>query len=200
MSTSGSTAVFPGPARPRARDLSGSSNWWSACARIAPTTTELLQRAFEFAAEQHGTQMRKSGEPYPFPPPRSRAHPRRYEAGCHRACAPRCCTTWSKTRTSRWRRFTERFGPRRRAAGRRRHQDQPPRSARARSAPGRKRPQDAAGHGQRRSRRPREAGRPPAQHAHARISAMPRSRSASPARLSTSTPRSPPPRHGHDSR
>ena len=53
---------------------------------------------------------------------------------------------------------------------RRRHQDQQDRLCLARRAAGGKRPQDDAGHGGRHPRRPHQAGRPSAQHAHARAS------------------------------
>ena len=150
---------------------------------------ELLRRAFEFAAEQHRTQMRKSGEPYLSHPLEVAHILADMKLDVTTLCAALLHDVVEDTRISS-RAHCRALRPGGRPPGRRRHQDQPAGPAGSGSPPGGKRPQDAAGHGERRSRRGGEARRPPAQHAHARISLRPKSSSASRARRSIFTRRS----------
>jgi guanosine-3',5'-bis(diphosphate) 3'-pyrophosphohydrolase len=63
MSTSGNTASLPGPAR-RTLDLRFIELMDLVRQNRPGDDRDLLQRAYEFAARHHGTQMRKSGEPF----------------------------------------------------------------------------------------------------------------------------------------
>ncbi len=130
---------------------------------------ELLRRSFDFAAEQHSAQLRKSGDPYLSHPLEVAHILADMKLDITTLCAALLHDVVEDTHISTQTHCRAvRAGHR--APGRRRHEDQSPGPAGSRGAPGRKRPQDASGDGQRRSRRRREAGRPSAQHAHAGIS------------------------------
>jgi guanosine-3',5'-bis(diphosphate) 3'-pyrophosphohydrolase len=70
MANSSRSSALPGPAAgrnaaPADRDLQAQfANLLEKVRQNRPEDTELLQRAFEFAAEKHQLQTRKSGEPY----------------------------------------------------------------------------------------------------------------------------------------
>ena len=70
----------------------------------------LLEKAFRRAADAHKDQMRESGEPYMIHPLHGDA---RFWPTCTwtwSAWRPACCTTWSKTPASPWRRSARNFG------------------------------------------------------------------------------------------
>ena len=129
---------------------------------------ELLRRAYVFSALEHKGQVRHSGRALPRPSARGRQHPRRHEAGRRlrrRRPAPR---------RRRGHADHHRADPRARSAPTSRTSSKAsPRSARSRSRPAksgrRELPQDAAGDGRRHPRHPRQARRPPAQHADAAV-------------------------------
>ena len=137
-----------------------------------------------------------SGDPYIVHPVDAAHHGRRPEPGRVRRSRPRCCTTWSRTAASPTTRSPS-VRRRGRPPRRRRHQAERLSLVRARARLlGRERPggqpaQDVPGDGRGHPRRPHQAGRPPAQHAHARRPAAGRSSSASPARRWRSTRRWP---------
>ncbi len=130
---------------------------------------ELLRRAYDFAAEQHKTQTRLSGEPFLSHPVEVAHILADMKLDVTSMCAALLHDVVEDTKIPLehdHRAISARMS---RACGGH-HQNQPPRLARSGSAPGRERPQDASGHGQRCSGRGGEAGRPPAQHAHAELS------------------------------
>ena len=135
--------------------------------------------------------MRRSGEPYishplAVAPHRGRAD-QRPDHDRRRAAARRR----SRTPTSPSPSSSRELPARGRRHRRRRHQARPHPVRHQGGAAGGHDAQDARGDGQGPARADHQAGRPPAQHAHASAPCRWRSSSASPARRSTSTPRWP---------
>ena len=128
--------------------------------------TEPLRKAYVFSALQHKGQVRRSGEPYlvhPLEVADILADLRLDVVGAVRRPAPRHRRRHAKH---------DRAGPRafwrgRRPRGPGRHEAEQPAVRLERGASGRKFPQDAPRDGRRYPGHPRQAGRPPAQHAHA---------------------------------
>ena len=149
-----------------------------------------LEKAFRFASQCHEGQTRDSGEPYMVHPAHGGPHPGRHAHG------PGRHGDRAAARRRRGHQRHRRAGPQgvRRGSGPlrgRRHQAEQARFLLRRGPPGRELPQDAAGHGRRHPRHHGEAGRPPAQHAHARVPQPGDAASASRARPSKSTRPSP---------
>jgi guanosine-3',5'-bis(diphosphate) 3'-pyrophosphohydrolase len=133
---------------------------------LTPAELKKVKEAYRFSDEMHLGQVRKSGEPYI-------SHP---------IAVAEICADWKldaqaimaallhdviEDQDVKKEELIERFGAAGREPGRRPVQAGKDRIPEPGRGAGGKLPQDAAGHGVRRARHPDQAGRPPAQHAHA---------------------------------
>ena len=134
------------------------------------TDLELLRKAYIFSAVEHKGQTRASGEPYLVHPLEVAAilAEMRMDPACV-AVGPAARRARGHPHRARAHQGVLRRGRAPHRGGR--HQDQQDPVLLLRGAPGRELPEAAAGHGRRRARHPGEAGRPPAQHAHAAVPA-----------------------------
>ena len=152
---------------------------------------ELLNRAYVFAMQAHGAQLRASGDPYFSHPVEVAGILAALEAG-QRLDRDRPAARHGRGHRRDHRRARAAVRRRGRPPGRRRHQAQQARSAVLAHRAGREFPQAAARDVRGHPRAAGQARRPAAQHAHAAFHlAMPTSASGSRARRSRSTRRSP---------
>ena len=134
---------------------------------LTPAELKKVKEAYRFSDEMHLGQVRKSGEPYI-------SHP---------IAVAEICADWKldaqaimaallhdvmEDQDVKKEELIERFGAAGGRPGRRPVQAGKDRVPEPGRGAGGKLPQDAAGDGARRARHPDQAGRPPAQHAHAR--------------------------------
>ena len=184
------TGSCPGADRAPPRRSSSRPCWPRSASHHPKTSTGVIAQAYELAAAAHEgqiPQVRRALHPPPAVggPDRGRPRPRRRHRG-RRPAARR--GRGHRRHARRRRRRVRRRGGRHR---RRRHQARP-RPVRLQGGPaGRHHAQDAGGDGQGPPGPDHQAGRPAAQHAHARRHARRGSRSAPPRRPSTSTRRWP---------
>ena len=150
---------------------------------------KMVERAFVFACERHADQRRASRRGLHHPPRRRREDLRRACASTPPRCAPRCCTTRSRTRARRSTR-SARSSATRSPARRRRHQAHRDHLPEPRRPPGRELPQDDGRDGLGHPGHPDQARRPPAQHAHDRRDAEAQAAGEGEARRSRSSRRS----------
>ena len=132
---------------------------------------ESVERAFVFACERHADQRRQVRRGLHHPSGRRGQDLRRACGSTPRRCAPRCCTTRSRTPAPRWTRCASEFGEEVAALvdGVTKLTGITFQSRDERA--GRELPQDDGRDGQGRPGHPDQARRPAAQHAHARAHA-----------------------------